>query len=76
MFQLNSSFFYKKNKIIDTMQRSYFCPDDDISFTIQSYLTLTEKLKVRELNREWHRKVIHSFLDLEKDRWNVVLVFF
>ena len=58
------------------MQRSYFCPDDDISFTIQSYLTLTEKLKVRELNREWHRKVIHSFLDLEKDRWNVVLVFF
>jgi hypothetical protein len=58
------------------MESSYFCPEDDISFSIQSYLTLTEKLKVRELNREWHRKVIHSFLDLEKDRLNVVLPFF
>ena len=58
------------------MERSYFCPEDDISFSIQSFLTGTEKLKIRELNREWHQKVIHCYLDLEKDRLNIVFPFF
>jgi len=57
-------------------QEAYFCPEDDITFSIQSFFRWKEKLKFRELNREWHRKVMNCYLDKNKDRYKIVFPFF